>query len=108
MEIYLEATMVTPKPGCLKKVQFCAALALLLGGLESTAAEVIVPPASFQQEVQRELTEKAEALFARKLDECRARQREEERNPRYPVRIADRKASSGGGSASGKAQLRVM
>lgn len=76
--------------GTMKKVQFYAALALLLGGLQAEAAEFAVP----LEEVQQQLSEKIDEAFSRKLEECREKEREKRSYPRFPVRLADE--SSGG------------
>lgn len=77
--------MLVPNKGCSKKVQFCATLALLLVGLEAGAMELTAPMAGLQQQ----LTEKTDAVFAQKLEECREKAREERSRPRFPVRIAE-------------------
>lgn len=81
--------MLTPDAGSVKKVQFYAVAALMLCGLQAGAAELSVPI----EEVQQQLTLKAEESFSRALEECeRGKQRsegaEEPAGPRYPVRIA--------------------
>ncbi|SHE74497.1 hypothetical protein SAMN04487965_0558 [Microbulbifer donghaiensis] len=78
--------------GSLKKVQFYAALAMMLTALEAGAAELKLPLA----EVQQELTQKTEEAFSRKLQECRDKAHEERSGTGYPVRIAEEKPVQGG------------
>ncbi|WP_323844620.1 hypothetical protein [Microbulbifer magnicolonia] len=78
--------------GTLKKVQFYAALAMMLGALEAGAAELKLPLA----EVQQQLTQKTEEAFSRKLEECRDKAREDSGEARYPVRIAEENPAHGG------------
>lgn len=95
--------MVTPKPGCLKKVQFCAALALLLGAA-SAAAELPVPLPQMGQlleQRERQLVERAEEAFARKLDRCLDTLPEEEEQ-------ASAVEADGETPGVGKTQLRVI
>lgn len=70
--------------GSLKKVQFYAGLALLLGAMQAGATELKLPLA----EVQQQLIEKTDEAFSRKLEECREKDTEERGNRHYPVRIA--------------------
>lgn len=74
--------------GTIKKVQFYAALALLLGALQAEASELVVPLA----EVQQQLAEKVDEAFSRKLEECREKERRERNYPRFPVRLAEEPA----------------
>ncbi|AMX02379.1 hypothetical protein [Microbulbifer thermotolerans] len=57
--------------GSLKKIQFCAGLALLLGVMPVGAGELQLP----LQEVRQQLTELSDEIFSRKLKERRERLR---------------------------------
>lgn len=80
--------MITPDTGCLKKVQFCIAAALMAWGLQAAGAELSLPI----EEVQQQLTRKLEDSFSRKLEACGdgegQEKTEKESGPRYPVWIA--------------------
>ncbi|WP_237065332.1 hypothetical protein [Microbulbifer guangxiensis] len=87
--------MKSTDTGRSKQVQFYAALALLLSALPAAAAELSLP----MDEVERELAQKTEEVFSRKLNECRQAQEKsagEADKPVYPVRIADRPSLQGG------------
>ena len=85
--------MVTTNTGRVKKVQFYAALALLLCGSAASAAELEIPIA----DVQQQLAEKVDAAVSRKLRDCRQEERTEKGSqPHYPVRIAGERSLSGG------------
>lgn len=85
--------MKSTETGRSNRVQFYAALALLLGALPATASELSLP----MDQVERELAQKTEEVFSRKLNECRrAGEEEEASKPAFPVRIADRPDVKGG------------
>ncbi|AOS98188.1 hypothetical protein AUP74_02793 [Microbulbifer aggregans] len=85
--------MKSTDTGRSNKVQFYAALALLLSALPAAAAELSIP----MDEVERELSQKTEEVFSRKLNECQQEQGSKEvGKPAYPVRIADRPPVKGG------------
>lgn len=77
-----------------RKVQFCAMLVLILGGLpvgQSRAAEL-----GFSMEkINRELTEKIDQHFMFKLNKWRAKHIFQGGGFPYPVRIADDKPLRG-------------
>lgn len=79
----------------LKKVQFYATLALLLGVAQVEATELYAV-----EGVQRQLTEKIEETISRQLDECWEKKERERSHPRFPVRIAEKKPANPGLSAS--------
>ncbi|GAA5524461.1 hypothetical protein Maes01_01018 [Microbulbifer aestuariivivens] len=86
--------MKSNETGSFNKVQFCAALALLVAALQVAATELSIP----MDKVERELAEKTEEIFSRKHNACRRAPRDEGvSKPRFPVRIASSMEVSGGG-----------
>ncbi|WP_237057036.1 hypothetical protein [Microbulbifer sediminum] len=70
----------------MKKVKFYVVLVAILASAPAMSGEAPELPIA---RVQQELAEKAERAVSDKLRECREREsREEEKEVRYPVRIA--------------------
>ncbi|WP_299583430.1 hypothetical protein [uncultured Microbulbifer sp.] len=78
----------------LKKVQFCAALILALGGMQVGHAGATELGFSVE-DIHRQLTEKTDQHFLQKLSECKAIDNGQGSDLRYPVRIAKEKVRHG-------------
>jgi len=94
----LEAIMVTPKTGSVKKVQFCAAVALALCSLGAGAAELADP----MDKVQRQLSEKIEQTLSKQLQQqqgkAQDRAQQNREAPPFPARIVEEQEPSQGTS----------
>ncbi|MCO1333337.1 hypothetical protein MO867_03190 [Microbulbifer sp. OS29] len=91
-----------------KKVQFCAALSLIVAALHTgqvAAAGVGISSGK----IRRELTQKIDQQMLQKLSECIDKSGEVDEGIPYPVRIAEDKVQSGGAANPyTKGRLTVM